>query len=217
MYADDIALIATAEAMPRLLKKAEQHSRDLGYRWNPKKCVVLNCPSKYGGRRIKLYGEHIPVADSFSYLGVPINAKGRLDTSLLLQRNIQSALSSMRFGLKPLGLSSPCFSRITAARLYACFIRPKMEYGLAISLYLKKDLLVLDKAQDQCLRLVFGGHKTSSTAVYKHMTNLPSMQARVHMLVFSKWCAVSRIFLVILWLLLSFVIVQTALSVGPSL
>ncbi|KAG1127168.1 hypothetical protein G6F37_014200 [Rhizopus arrhizus] len=69
LYADDVVLIAAPEVMPKLLKKAEEHSQSLGYRWNPAKCVVLNCPSDHGGRRMKLYGSPIPKESSFTYLG----------------------------------------------------------------------------------------------------------------------------------------------------
>ena len=193
MYADDIVLIGTADTIRLLLKKAERHSKDLGYRWNPLKSVVVNSPVQHGGLPLKLYGECIPEATSFSYLGIPINSKGRLDSSLLLKRNLQSASAAMHHGLKPLGLSSASFSRLTAARIYACFIRPKMEYGLGISMYLKKDLMAIEKVQDQCLRMAFGGHRTSSTAVFKHMTNLPSMQARVHTLVFKMVCRIKHL------------------------
>jgi hypothetical protein len=184
LYADDVALIGTATSMPRLLKEAEAHSRRLGYRWNPAKCVVVNSPSDYGGRRLKLYGSEIPIADSFSYLGMPINRKGQLDTKLLLDRNIQSAVSAMRVGLRPLGLASAAFSRMVAAKLYAVFIRPKLEYGLCVCILLAKHMKALEKAQNTCLRLAFGGHPKSSTAVFRHMTNLPSMSDRFQMLMF---------------------------------
>ena len=75
LYADDVAVIGTAESMPVLLKKAEEHSKLLDYRWNPLKCVVVNSPTIHGGNPLQLYG-----ADSFSYLGIPISSKGRLDT-----------------------------------------------------------------------------------------------------------------------------------------
>jgi hypothetical protein len=184
LYADDVALIGTADTMPRLLKTAELHSKIIGYRWNPQKCVIVNPPSLHGGRPLKLYGSVIPTADSFTYLGLPISAKGHLDTGLLLDRNTHAGVSAMRSFLQPLGLASASFSRVTAAKLYTTFIRPKFEYGLAISTFLKKDLKALEKAQDTCLRLAFGGHKKSSTAVFKHMTNLPAMSDRVELLRF---------------------------------
>jgi hypothetical protein len=176
LYADDVVLIGTAETMPRLLKKAEEHSIASGYRWNPLKSVVVNAPL-YTGRAspLKLYGSTLPSADSFVYLGLPFNTKGHLDTSLLVQQNARSTLVAMRSGIQPLGFHSPSFSRLTAARIYATFIRPKLEYGLAISTFLVKDLKVIEKAQDQCLRLCFGGHSKASTTVFKHMTGLPSI------------------------------------------
>jgi hypothetical protein len=184
LYADDVVLIGTAHTMPHLLKATEIHSRIIGYRWNPQKCVVVNPPSLHGGRPLKLYGAVIPTADSFCYLGLPINCKGHLDSGLLLDRNTQAGVSTMRSFLQPLGLASASFSRLTAAKLYTTFIRPKFEYGIAISALLKKDVAVLEKAQDTCLRLAFGGHRTSSTAVFKHMTNLPSMSDRVELLLY---------------------------------
>jgi hypothetical protein len=109
LYADDVAIIGTADSMPRLLKAAEDHSRHLGYRWNPLKCVVVNHPGR-DARPLKLYGSALPTTASFSYLGMPINKKGQLDTQLFLDRNMHSAVAAMRVGFRPLGLASASFS-----------------------------------------------------------------------------------------------------------
>ncbi|KAG1446993.1 hypothetical protein G6F56_009399 [Rhizopus delemar] len=184
LYADDVVLIAAADVMPRLLRAAEDHSRSLGYRWNPDKCIVLNCPSAYGAPRPKLYGLPIPSSNTFPYLGVPFNDEGKIDTDELIRRNTSSAISSMRRTLMPLGLRSSRFSRLTASRLYATFIRPKFEYGLCLCLFLTRQLDTLDRAQDHCLRMAFGGHSRASTGVFKHLANLPDMRDRAHILVF---------------------------------
>jgi len=188
MYADDVVLIGTAESMPLLLSRVESHSLSLGYRWNPLKSVVLNSGGGatgvspgLGGVSLSLYGQAIPGANSFTYLGLPFNSKGTLDLDLLLTRNSQSALGAMR-GLQSLGLHSAGFSRLLSAKLYATFIRPKLEFGLSISWFLKRHLKLLEKAQNQCLRLAFGGHRTSSVVVFRHMTNLPTMEERVNTL-----------------------------------
>ena len=144
LYADDVVLIAAPEVMPRLLKKAEEHSQSLGYRWNPAKCVVLNCPSDNGGRRMKLYGSPIPKASSFAYLGVPFSPQGKIATDLLIRRNTASAISAMRATLLPIGIRSASFSRLIASRLYTTFIRPKFEYGLCICTFLVKQLALFD-------------------------------------------------------------------------
>ncbi|KAK4513149.1 uncharacterized protein ATC70_012943 [Mucor velutinosus] len=191
MYADDVVLIGTAESMPLLLARVEAHSVSLGYRWNPLKSVVLNAgvgggatgvsPGLGAGVSLSLYGQAIPTAHSFTYLGLPFNVKGSLDTDLLLTRNSQSALGAMR-GLQSLGLHSAGFSKLLSAKLYAAFIRPKLEFGLSISWFLKRHLKLLEKAQNQCLRLAFGGHRTSSVVVFRHLTNLPTMEERVDIL-----------------------------------
>ncbi|KAG0751701.1 hypothetical protein G6F24_014101 [Rhizopus arrhizus] len=128
--------------------RAEDHSRSLGYRWNPAKCVVLNCPSDHGGRRMKLYGSPIPKEPSFSYLGVPFSPQGKISTDLLLRRNTASAISAMRATLLPIGIRSASFSRLTASRLYSTFIRPKFEYGLCLCTFQVKQLALLEKSQD---------------------------------------------------------------------
>ncbi|KAG1337245.1 hypothetical protein G6F57_011360 [Rhizopus arrhizus] len=145
--------------MPRLLRAAETHSRSLGYRWNPAKCVVLNPPNAHGARPLKLYGTEIPSSNSFT-------------------------LAAMRNTLQVLGLRTSSFSRLTSSRLYATFVRPCFEYGLCLCLFTVKELELLEKGQDFCLRIAFGGHKTTSTAVFKHITNLPSMTERAHILGF---------------------------------
>ncbi|KAG2215015.1 hypothetical protein INT45_014334, partial [Circinella minor] len=41
--------------------------------------------------------------------------------------------------------------------------------------FLKKEIQQLEKGQDQCLHYIFGGHAKSSTIVFRHMANLPTM------------------------------------------
>ncbi|ORE06461.1 hypothetical protein BCV72DRAFT_335919 [Rhizopus microsporus var. microsporus] len=148
---------------------------------------------------MKLYGSPIPKASSFAYLGdvfgeiiiilnttlgVPFSPQGKIAIVLLIRRNIAFAVSAMRATLLPINVRSSSFSRLIASRLYTTFIRPKFEYGLCICTFQVKQLALLEKAQDQCLRMAFGGHRTSSTGVFKHLVNLPSMTERTTTLVF---------------------------------
>ncbi|CAO3657892.1 unnamed protein product, partial [Rhizopus stolonifer] len=145
--------------------------------------MVTDCSPKVCGTQLKLYGSPIPTQPTFNYLGVPFDNTGSIATSLLIQRNVTSAVSAMRRFLLPVGIRSPGFSRLTATRLYSIFIRPRFEYGLCICTFLKKQLALLERGQDQCFKLAFGGHPKSSTAVFKHLTNVPSMHIRAHTLV----------------------------------
>ncbi|KAG1464088.1 hypothetical protein G6F46_002640 [Rhizopus delemar] len=42
LYADDVFLIANRSTMVDLLRKFEEYSIQMGYRWNPSKCVILD-------------------------------------------------------------------------------------------------------------------------------------------------------------------------------
>ncbi|RCH94143.1 hypothetical protein CU097_013416 [Rhizopus azygosporus] len=106
-YADDVVLIAAPEVMPRLLKKAEEHSVSLGYRWNPAKCVALNCPSIHGAHRLQLYGSPIPKADSFAYLGVPFDTQCRIAIDPLIAPTLPLPLPPCEEYFCPLGCVLP--------------------------------------------------------------------------------------------------------------
>ncbi|ORE17713.1 hypothetical protein BCV71DRAFT_249780 [Rhizopus microsporus] len=80
--------------MQPLLSKCEEHSLSLGYRWNPKKCVIVDPnPTR---QKYYLYNSELPNEDYFPYLGVPIKSGGIIDKSALLQQNINKALGTMR-------------------------------------------------------------------------------------------------------------------------
>ncbi|KAG0167330.1 hypothetical protein DFQ29_000511, partial [Apophysomyces sp. BC1021] len=115
-----------------------------------------------------LYEEPIPNA----YLGVPISNRGRLDVKRLIARNSLSALTNMRI-LNNIGLNPSGFSRLLASRLYAQFIRPKLEYGLAIISFTKTQLKEIEHTQNTCVRMIYGAHTHSETKVMRHLAKLP--------------------------------------------
>ncbi|KAG1611068.1 hypothetical protein G6F45_013162 [Rhizopus arrhizus] len=86
-----------------------------------------------------------------------------------------------------MGLNRQGFPLLLSSRLFAAFIRPELEYGLAIAQLTRKDYDELNRAQDRCLRMLVGGHRTASTVVLRHITNLPSMSFRADTLVL-KFC-----------------------------
>ena len=182
LYADDVVLLGDRSNIQQILNRAEAHSHLMGYRWNPSKCVVLQQPNTTSPLPpLFLYDQPLTTAPSFNYLGIPFSASGLISTAQLIQRNTASALAGMRT-LRMLGCNPHSFPRLFATRIYKQFIRPRFEYGLAISIFLKKDLVQLEKGQDQCLRYIFGGHKTASTKVFRHMANLPTMTERAQTL-----------------------------------
>lgn len=178
LYADDVILIGTRESMPALLQACEQHCNLLGYRWNPKKCVVL-----YSGNTQSiptsstLYGNQLPRDTTFPYLGILFQVDGTIDTDRLIHRNTSSALSAMRI-LQSIGINSSGFSCLLSTRLYRQFIRQKLEYGLAITTCNGRQRKALDAAQSTCLRWIYGARERSSATVMAHMEKLPTIEER---------------------------------------
>ena len=104
-----------------------------------------------------------------------------IDGKQLIQKNTTSAETSMRI-LSSIGLNATGLSRLLSTQLYAQFIRPKLEYGVAITSFTKTALKQIEQAQNKCIRMIYGAHKNSETKVMRHITNLPSMNERVNIL-----------------------------------
>ncbi|KAG2191387.1 hypothetical protein INT47_013269 [Mucor saturninus] len=180
LYADDIILIGTRESIPVLLQVAERASFDLGFRWNPSKCVVLAPPSS-APRIYYLYDTPLPHQSSFRYLGVPFSNLGKINTNELAAHNRQAGLAAL-FSLVPLGLNPYGLPPKLLIQLYKQFIRPTMEYGLAIAQISNRQLLPIQQTQHQALRKMFGGHPTSEIEVIQKLTGLPTMYTRASIL-----------------------------------
>ncbi|KAG1257368.1 hypothetical protein G6F68_009337 [Rhizopus microsporus] len=179
LYADDVVLIAAPQDLAILLQQCEDHSHRLGYRWNPLKCAIL-APSS-DTQAYSLYGTTIPRQGIFSYLGIPINPGGYLNTAQLIQDNVNKALQTMN-QMTTIGVNNKGFDRLLSVRFYTQIVRSQLEYGLAISSVPAHQLQKLDACQTQCIRRIFGGGSRSSIKVMLHLVNLPTMKERVQKL-----------------------------------
>lgn len=190
LFADDVAIIGTRFEVQRMLDSAAAYSYQLGYRWKPEKCAVMNHPANRVDAvnpraPLHLYGVALPQVPDFVYLGVPFNMRS-IDNKLLTTQRAKGTLATMAT-LHRMGANRSGFSLLLSSRLYKTFVRPKFEYGLAISTMSKADLKIIEKLQDRCLRLMVGGHPTSSTAALKLITNIPSVSWRIDVLI-TKFC-----------------------------
>ncbi|KAG1270671.1 hypothetical protein G6F65_012945 [Rhizopus arrhizus] len=162
LYADDVVLIAAKADIPSLLKSCEDHSYKLGYRWNPSKCVILN-PTQ-SSSSYTLYGEPTPKQPLFPYLGIPFRLGGYLDAVALVNQIKIKALATMN-QLSAIGVHPKGVSPLLGTRFYSHIVCAQLEYGLAITkitTFLSKQL---EDTQNVCLRRIFGGSHTSSTAM----------------------------------------------------
>lgn len=145
IYADDVAIISTAEKMQRLLSRCEDHSIRYGYCWNPSKCVILDPSGLYD---FKLYGTSTPVDDHFLYLGLSFETGGRIDTKRLVKQGISKAMSTMSV-LSSVGVHSKVFPWLLSCRIYQLFVRFRIGFGLAIAMLTGSDISVLEKTYDR--------------------------------------------------------------------
>ena len=129
----------------------------------------------------QLYDTLLPNQTSFIYLGIRINNKGFLDAPELIARNSLSAINSMQI-LNNIYLRSYGFSRVLSSQLYTQFIRPKLEYGLAILTFTKPQSANIEKTQNQCIRMIYGAHSKSETKIMRHLTKHLSMSELIAVL-----------------------------------
>lgn len=176
LFADDVAILGSPTQVQQMLDLAAQHSMQLGYRWNPSKCAILNAPLT--NPRLNLYGDELPTVDEFVYLGVPFRKNGLYGPGILALRKA-SAIQAMAL-LTSVGVHHNGFSLLLCSRLYTCFIRPKIEYGLAISKLTAASFHEIDSVQNKLVKMFIGG---SWFNVAKHITCIPSMKHRYNILV----------------------------------
>lgn len=182
LFADDVAILGTRQEVQAMLDLASQHSLDLGYRWNPSKCAVLNAPSPTSSSTLnfsfKLYGQVLPTVEQFTYLGMEFAKKG-LHAPGIAEKRSAGAIKTMAL-LTSIGVNRNGFSLLFCSRLYSCFIRPKFEYGFAISKFSAPEMKVLERLQDKLVSMFLGSQQTT---VAKHITCIPGVIHRYNTLV----------------------------------
>ncbi|KAK4513034.1 uncharacterized protein ATC70_013034 [Mucor velutinosus] len=178
LFADDVAIFGSRTDVQTMLDVASDHSFSLGYRWKPSKCAVLCAPTASTRHPLSLYGEPLPVVEEFTYLGMPFRYKGLYAPGILNLR-ASGAIKTMAL-LNSVGVNRNGFSLLLCARLYKSFIRPKLEYGLAISHLSFRDFKALDALQNRLVGMFVG---STWYNVAKHLTCIPSMKHRYNVLI----------------------------------
>jgi hypothetical protein len=115
LYANNVALIATANTLQPLSTLCEQHSQFLGYRKNPTKCVILS-PSDES-YQYTLYNQLIPKQDIFFCPGIPFKLNGIFALLGRVCHNTNKADRLLQL-FSSIGLNSSGFSKLLACRIY---------------------------------------------------------------------------------------------------
>ncbi|ORZ03103.1 hypothetical protein BCR43DRAFT_417462, partial [Syncephalastrum racemosum] len=174
--------LAAPEDMYALLRRAQTHSNRLGYRWHPDKCAVLNSPE--WGRAYTLYGQELSKVPFFKYLGIPFSREG-IDFVRLVNDRSHKATSIMALFRKK-GEHQYGLGLWSALRTYRTFVRPVLEYGLAVAWLAPPQLAVLEKAQKGCIQMAMNSSPSANrpTISLLALADLPSLQARWRILQF---------------------------------
>ncbi|KAG1053411.1 hypothetical protein G6F43_004515 [Rhizopus delemar] len=153
--------------MPKLLKICEDYSFSLGFHWNPSKCMMLS--DMNDDLSYELYGQTLLKQHSFSYLGFPFKPDGYLSSQELIEYNVRKAFTMMDV-LTSVGVNPNGFDRLLLTRFYAQIVHARLEYGLAINRLTASQIKILEDAQNECLRRIYGAFKRISTKFMRHLS-----------------------------------------------
>ena len=171
-YADDGAILAkTPRRMQELLDVAEDFSRRNNFRFNVRKCEVMNL-----ARPVLIYGEEVPVCTQFKYLGVWFGEKGA-DWYLHFSKMVEKGRVQLNFW-RSIGFNSTGFGLRTRRLIFTSFLRPVVEYGLAIMPKIPRILAMLEKFQGDALCAMYSVGCKSSRAALRGLTSVSTYEVR---------------------------------------
>jgi hypothetical protein len=172
MYADDVAILVRSDAeMEAVLRGCEEHSREIHYKFNVRKCEIMNSSLEH-----VIYGESVTPCQDFKYLGIMMDKEG-INWDKHIKRMSEKTDKILNF-FRSIGYNSYGFRERTRLQLYKTFLRPLFEYGLCMMPPIKKWFLKLDKLQTKCLNGLFSTYSNTSKAALETITHLPDMSHR---------------------------------------
>ncbi len=172
MYADDLAFVAdNNEQLQQMIYKAEQHSLRNNYRFNARKCEILNSTQDF-----VIYGLLLTRCTQFKYLGCIFDKKG-INWKEHFARLAEKTERMLQF-FKSIGLNGSGFRERTKISIFKSNIRSLYEYCLAIMPPVMKYLKDLEILQHKALTTLLGvGQKTSRKTV-QVLTGIVSVRVR---------------------------------------
>ena len=177
LFADDAALVATSVAnMAKLLEVCEQWSLAVGMEFAPAKCVVLGPAVGSRAVPLQLYGEDLVSQEKVTYLGFPFVKQGICWKSLATERaNKAKGVIAM---LAPMGLNAQGWAPSASIQIYKSFIRPVLEYGLALHQPKGPVLKVYEQVQTLALRTLTSTPRNTSRAALMRLLQVEPIPHR---------------------------------------
>jgi hypothetical protein len=174
LYADDVAIIVDNEEQIKTITDAlEAHSHLNNYRYNPRKCEILNTSATTA---TTIYGERMTRCERFKYLGCWIDQDGIRWTDHL--RELQARTKQVLNFFRSVGFNSGGYRERTRIMLFKTFLRPLWEYCLPIMPHSKRNLDLLNRLQHECLTSMFSMYKNVSQSALRALTGIPCVHKR---------------------------------------
>jgi retron-type reverse transcriptase len=176
-FADDGNLHAGSLAgMQALLTICHDWSQQVGMQFAPEKCLIVS--DAVG--ELKLGGDLLPQVDSAMYLGIPFTARGP-DWDALVEKRAQAAKGAI-VQLPKIGFNAYTWPGSAKIDIYKLFVRPIMEYGVALSKLSANSMRKLENTQLLALRVAFGMPWNVSQMALRRLTCVESMNCRMKLL-----------------------------------
>ena len=169
LFADDTALIAaTTPQLASLLAICEQWSQRAGMEFSPAKCFCFAPHPPFRQTPLQLYGVDLPSVTTATYLGFPFTPLG-IDFAELCRSRCEKAKGIIS-ALKGIGFNITGWAPAAAARVFTTFVRPTMEYGVALRLPTPKLALIYQRTQNLALRTMCSATASTSVAALHRLT-----------------------------------------------
>lgn len=176
-YADDIAMVVdTKEQLRAMLQTCEVFSQEHGFQFSPAKCEMVTAGEENTGDCC-LYGQPLKHSNTFVYLGVTFDAQG-ISEEAHVSRLAAKTIDSVNL-LRTIGFNGYGFAISVKRRMYETFIRPKLEYGLALIKPTATILKIVEGVQYRALCTMFSVSGTTSRAALLGIVGIQSMRQRM--------------------------------------
>ena len=178
LYADDTVLLSSStENTQVLLNACDDWSKGHGIEFAPTKCAIIQKNIDDDTTNM-LYNTPVNVGKTYTYLGLIFDMKG-INWELSMKKRIEGAINRIHWmGRK--GMNAFGWRPMMSLSIYKSYIRPMIEYGLALQILPKKVLTDLQRVQNMALRRMTSVNRTTSVAALHTIYGLESMEERNH-------------------------------------
>jgi hypothetical protein len=166
------------ETMQAMLDICSEWSASSGMKFAANKCFYVGPLSadEDGTVSLNIYGTRLPKASDVQYLGVTINDSG-IDWNKHISDRTGRA-DKMTHLLADYGMNLYGWPTESSTLVYKMFIRPRMEYALALSVLCPKLIGRLMQVQKRALRRISGGTSSASINAMHRLLRIETMQVR---------------------------------------